>query len=117
MDNTGMNTKYMSIDNVLARLSNLKYELPHGRAMDALETAIDIISALQDEGVNDAEALKDLIFDYKLAVKQNQQNHRKFETAAKAVKRDGVWHCPECNHRVQPKHTFCHRCGKRLGGW
>lgn len=76
-----------------------------------------MISTLQDEGVNDVEDLKDLIFDYRLAVKQNRENHRKFETVAKAVARDGIWHCPECNHRVAPRHSFCHWCGKKLGGW
>lgn len=81
----------------------------------ALEAAIAMIRALRDEGVNDAEALKDLIFDYDLAVKQNKENHRKFEIAAKAFKMDGVYHCPECNHRVAPNHSFCHWCGKRLG--
>lgn len=36
----------------------------------------------------------------------------------KIIEADNVqWHCPECNHRVAPKHSFCHWCGKKLGGW
>ena len=85
--------------------------------IEALEAAISMISTLEDEGVHDAEALKDLIFDYHLAAKQNKELHRKFEVAAKTVRRDGAFHCPECNHRVGFKHSHCHWCGKKLGGW
>lgn len=28
--------------------------------------------------------------------------------------RASVWHCPDCNRRVSPNHSFCHRCGKKL---
>ena len=85
--------------------------------IEALEAAICMISTLKDEGVNDAEALKDLIFDYNLSVKQNKELHRKFEVAAKVIRADGVFHCPECNRRVSFKHSHCHWCGKKLGGW
>lgn len=85
--------------------------------IEALEAAISMICTLEDEGVHDAEALKDLIFDYNLAAKQNKELHRKFEVAARIVRRDGVFHCPECNHRVGFKHSHCHWCGKKLGGW
>ena len=33
-----------------------------------------------------------------------------------SVKKDGVWHCPDCNHRVNPHHSHCHWCGTRLLG-
>lgn len=85
--------------------------------IEALEAAISMISTLEDEGVHYAEALKDLIFDYNLSAKQNKELHRKFEVAAKIVRRDGVFHCPECNHLVGFKHSHCHWCGKKLGGW
>lgn len=126
MSNESMNAKYMSIDNVLACLSSHKDYCENYAAgpdtvwqntVDALESAICIISALQDEGVNDAEGLKDLIFDYGLLSKQHKELHRKFEVPAKAIRKDDVWHCPECNHRVMPRHSFCHWCGKKLGGW
>lgn len=116
----------MNTERILEQLSSLKdNSASFASAKDAdpiwrediaaLEAAIAIIGTLQDECVTDAQALKDLIFDYNLAVKQNNENHRKFEIAAKPVKRDNVWHCPECNHRVAPRHSFCHWCGKKLG--
>lgn len=119
----------MSADRILAQLSSLKDnsqsfasepDADHQIWRDdvtALEAAISIISALQDEGIEDAEALKDLLFDYNLASKQQKELHRKFEVPAKAVKRAEFWLCPECGHRVAPKHTHCHWCGKKLGGW
>ena len=133
-ENTGsLGTRTMSIDRILERLSILKersegvrdekdIEYPATAAewddeINALEAAIAMISALQDEGVCDLEALKDMIFDYDLADQQNKELHRKFEVADRAVRKDGVFHCPECNHRVAPNHTHCHWCGKQLGGW
>lgn len=126
MSNTGMNARFMRIDEVLSQLSSLKdNSADMARREDAdkiwqndvyaLEAAIAIISALQDEGISDAEGVKDLIFDYTLAAKQNKELHRKFEVPSKALKKDGVFHCPECNHRVSPYHSFCHWCGKKLG--
>lgn len=118
----------MTTEQVLEQLSSLK-DICEAYAEDtasdlscltdatALETAITMISALQDEGVNNAEELRDWIFDCNLAAKQNKELHRKFEVADKAISRDGVLHCPECNHRVAPKHSHCHWCGKKLGGW
>ena len=119
----------MSIDRILEQLSSLKdnsasfaseSDSDHEIWRDdvaALEAAIAMISALQDEGVCDLEAVKDLIFDYNLANRQNKELHRKFEVADRAIRKDGVFHCPECNHRVAPNHTHCHWCGKKLGGW
>ena len=110
-----------SMDRILERLSTLR-ERAENHPEDAedcaaLEAAISMMSALQDEGVNDAESLKDLIFDYNLSVKQNKELHRKFEVVAKVIRADGVFHCPECNRRVSFKHSHCHWCGKKLGGW
>lgn len=47
--------------------------------------------------------------------KQYQTLHRKYEAPGKPTHKDGVWHCPACNSRVQINHSHCHRCGKRLG--
>lgn len=124
----GMTAMHMSMDDILSQLSSLKdnsadmASAPDADSIwssdvDALEAAIGILSALQDEGITDTEAVKDLLHDYNAQAKQCREMHRKYETPTRAVRRDGVWHCPECNHRVQPKHTFCHWCGKKLGGW
>lgn len=80
----------------------------------ALETVIELFSILEDEGITDAEVLKDFIHDYDLTVKTNKEYNRKFGTPERAYPKDDVWHCPECNHRVQVNHSYCHWCGKRL---
>lgn len=127
-ENESIAAKTMTADRILEQLSSLKDNSESfAKAEDAdpiwqedivaLEAAISIISTLQDEGISDAETLKDLVFDYNLATKQNKELHRKFEVNATVLSRDGVFYCPECNHRVAPRHSFCHWCGKKLGGW
>lgn len=119
------NMKPMTISEILPQLSSPK-DSSESFAADpdadeiwskdirALEETTGILCTMQDEGINSAEELKDLIFDYKLAVKHNQEYVRKFGTPERAYPKDDVWHCPECNHRVQINHSFCHWCGKRL---
>lgn len=117
MSDTGMNARHMNIDNVLAQLSSLKDDAPDGYITDALEAAIAIISALQDEGISDAEGVKDLIFDYTALEKQYKNLYGKYIKAATPIKKDGIWHCPECNARTSFNHSYCHKCGKKIGGW
>ncbi len=107
----------MNTDRILEQLSCLKDDTPDSTATDALEAAIDIISTLQHEGISDAEGVKDLIFDYNALGKQYKELHLKHIKAAAPVHKDGVWHCPECNARTSFNHSYCHKCGKRLGGW
>ena len=57
----------------------------------------------------------DFLQDYNSMAKQYQTLHRKYEAPGKPTHKDGVWHCPACNSRVQINHSHCHRCGKRLG--
>lgn len=126
-NNGSIASRTMATDTVLERLSCLKDQIEAADTAEnnptqqadivALEASISILSALQDEGISDAEALKDLLFDYKLADKQSKELHRKFEVAARALRRDGAFLCPECSHRVGVNHTHCHWCGKKLGGW
>lgn len=126
-NNGSIASQTMATDTVLERLSCLKDQIEAADTAEnnptqqadivALEASISILSALQDEGISDAEALKDLLFDYKLADKQSKELHRKFEVAARALRRDGAFLCPECSHRVGVNHTHCHWCGKKLGGW
>lgn len=122
-----LNAETMSIDTIIAQLSSLKANsadyakadtAPIWQAdVDACEAAISILDALRDEGVVDAAAVRDLIYDYRKLVKQYRILHAKFAVGGKPYYRDGVWHCPECNHRATPRHSFCHWCGKKLGGW
>ena len=120
----------MSIDDILSQLSSLKDnsqsfitdEKDDDRQIwrddvTAIEETISIINALQDEGVTDADEVKDMIRDYRAVTKQVAEYQRKFETKArpKIGGENGVYLCPECGHRVQSRHTFCHWCGKKLG--
>lgn len=72
----GMNTMHMGMDEILQQLSSLKDNSesfskekdadPIWQAdVTALEAAISILSALQDEGINDAEETRDIIEDYR----------------------------------------------------
>ena len=128
MADASLAAQYMSIDNILSQLSSLKdNSADNAKAqdadpiwqqdVDALEATIGIISALQDEGITDAEGVKDLIFDYNALGKQYQDLARKHLKPATPVHKDGVWHCPECNARTSFNHSFCHKCGKKIGGW
>lgn len=127
MADISMAVQSMSIDNILDQLSDLKdnsaYESRTSdepiwkQDVEALEAAISIISALQDEGISDAEGVKDLIFDYASLIKQNKDFHRMYIKSAAPVRKDGVWHCPEYNARTSYNHSYCHKCGKKIGGW
>jgi len=128
VSDNSMSVRFMSLDNILGQLSSLRdssADLAKGKDADeiwqmdveAIEAATAILSALQDEGINDAEQVKDLIHDYRAQARQCKEMHRKHNTPAKVIHKDGIFHCPECNSRVAPRHSYCHRCGKRLGGW
>lgn len=75
---------------------------------DLLGEAIAILSELQDAGIEDLSAVKRMI-------QKNRFYKFKFEVPIPPKKGDGVLHCPQCNGRVQRGHTFCHKCGKKLG--
>lgn len=117
----------MPIDRILEHLSSLKENRESFVSEDgddqvwrddakAIDAATAILSYTRDAGICDAEGLKDLIYDYDALAKQNREMHRRYETATRVIWRDGVWHCPRCNHRVAPRHSYCHWCGKKLGG-
>lgn len=76
--------------------------------VEALQETIAILSELQNAGIVTLPALKRMIQRYKFF-------KFKFDTPVPPKKGDGVLHCPQCNGRVQRGHTFCHKCGKKLG--
>ncbi len=80
-----------------------------------LSEAISILSDLQDEGCATGDAFRDWLYDQKLMLEDYQSMIRRFRIKEKPYHQDGVWHCPTCDHRVNPNHGFCHWCGKRLG--
>lgn len=76
--------------------------------VDAIHDTIAILSELQDAGIDGLPALKRTI--------QRLKFYKfKFDVPIPPKKGDGVLHCPQCNGRVQRGHTFCHKCGKKLG--
>ena len=117
--------KPMTVSEIISQLSSLKDNSESFAAdpdadeiwkkdIEVLNEIIDIFHVLELEGITDAEILKDFIHDYDLTVAANKEYNRKFGTPERAYPKDDVWHCPECNHRVQINHSFCHWCGKRL---
>lgn len=116
----------MNIEAILMQLTSIKQNSQSfitkdsdpiwKKDVEALEWATAILSTLQDEGINDYEGLKDAIFDFTLMRKEYQKMHLKHRKAVKPIRKDGVAHCPDCNKRVHPNHTYCHWCGKLLGG-
>ena len=104
----------LTMDEVITGLGEIKATVGGGR-WDVCQTAVNILFALSEEGARTAEDAMDILHDYRLQAKQHKALHSKHEVAGKPFLRDGVWHCPDCNRRVAPNHSFCHRCGKKLG--
>lgn len=107
----------MTFDNIIEALQEAKYDCESLDRIDACETATLILRELQQEGVADLDGVRDLISDYNAQARTYQTMHQKYEVASKPIRKDGVLHCPECNHRVSPHHSHCHWCGKKLGGY
>ena len=81
----------------------------------ACEAATAIITALQDEGINDPEQVRDLVQDYNTQAKQYQTMHQKYEVPVRPKNVCGIWVCPDCNRQMRPGNKYCWNCGKRLG--
>lgn len=118
----------MSIDAIMEQLSDLKdiatsLQTPmDGDRVAACEAATDILTALQDEGINDHEQVRDLIHDYNALAEQYRAMHKKYEEPAKPERfglvegHYATYICPKCRNQVRPSHSYCWNCGKRLGG-
>lgn len=122
-------SKGMSIDAVLAQLASMKDNAkasiggvdPEGdevwrQDITACEAATAILSALQDEGIKDAEQVRDLIHDYNALAEQYQSLHQKYEVEDKPVRLGNTFICPACNRQIRQLYAaHCWSCGKRLG--
>lgn len=86
-----------------------------GRGAEACETAIRILAALSEEGCKDFDTVLDVLQDYRSLASQYQTMYLKYEHEDKPKHKNGVWLCPACSSRVQSNHSYCHRCGKRIG--
>lgn len=120
-------SKGMSIDAILERLADLKDIAaalqtprdgpePTASRVAACEAATDILTALQDEGINDHEQVRDLVHDYKALAEQYQSLHQKYEVEDKPVRLGNTFICPACNRQIRQLYAaHCWSCGKRLG--
>ncbi len=118
----------MTIDATLAQLSSLKDNaLLSIRGQDpdadaiwqadvkACEAATDILTALQDEGIEDAEQVRDLIHDYNALALQYQNLHHKYEAGDRPQRLGSkVYICPACHQQQRPGNNNCWNCGHRL---
>lgn len=106
--------EFFTMDELIGGLGSLQ-ENASGREREVCQTAASILYALMNEGARTTEDALDILHDYRLQAKQNANLRRKYLTAGKPFLKDGVWHCPDCNRRTGQNHSFCHRCGKKLG--
>lgn len=89
------------------RVHCMSMELPDDAEVCA--NAVNILCALLDGGVHTVEEA-----NYNALSEQYRTLRQKYEAAGQAIHKNDVWHCPDCNSRGNPGHSFCHRCGKKL---
>ena len=103
----------LTMDRLITCLGDIRVTT-EGEGQGICQAAVDILFALKDEGAKTTADALDILHDYRLQAKQYAALQKKHLTAGKPFLKDGVWHCPDCNRRVPPNHSFCHRCGKKL---
>ena len=82
--------------------------------IEACEAATAILSALQDEGIEDPEALRDMIFDYRLLGEQYKRMHQKFNIPSQPERIGNQVFCPTCGKQLQHFWKHCAECGERI---
>lgn len=103
----------LTMDRLITGLGDIRASI-EGEGQDICQAAVNILFALKEEGAQTTADALDILHDYQLQSKQYAALQKKHLTAGKPFLKDGVWHCPDCNRRVSPNHSFCHRCGKKL---
>jgi len=106
-------SKTLTMDEIITGLGDIR-AATEGKAQNICQAAVSILFALSEEGARTAEDALDILHDYRLQAKQDAALRQKHAVAEKPTLKDGVWHCPDCNGRCKPNHSFCHRCGKKL---
>lgn len=106
-------TKALTMDELITGLGDIRATI-EGKGQEICQVAVNILFAISEEGAKTAEDALDILHDYRLQAKQGAALRQKHTVAGKPFLKDGVWHCPDCNRRVSPNHSFCHRCGKKL---
>lgn len=104
----------ITMDAMIGCLGRLGASAPPEEAALCKE-AVNVLFAFLDEGAKTPEDVLDIIHDYRAQSRENASLRKKHLVAGKPILKDSVWHCPDCNRRVVPNHSYCHRCGKKLG--
>ena len=81
-----------------------------------VDAAVMILSALREEGIVDAEQVKDLLHDYRLANKELKELQRKYQTPAWPDRSGTLTYCPECHRKLAYSAKHCGQCGKLIAG-
>ena len=68
--------------------------------VDACNAATEIIKKLCEENCFSVDEAISYITQSKKLLQDWGNLHAKYEVPSQPVKKDGVWHCPVCNHRV-----------------
>ena len=82
--------------------------------VSACNTAVEIIEMLQREGLIRPDQVQGLLDDYQRSAEQYRTLREKYEVPAAPIRKNSLYLCPACNHRVHEHHTHCHWCGKKL---
>ena len=106
--------KALTMDELITGLGDIR-ATTEGKGQDICQAAVGILFALSEEGAKTVEDAMDILHDYRLQAKENASLHSKYAVTGKPFWKDSMWHCPDCNRRVAPHHSFCHRCGEKLG--
>ena len=104
----------ITMDAIISFLGQVGASAPHETAA-LCKAAVSILFSISEEGAKTPDDALDILHDYRSQAKQYRALHSKYEVAAKPFLKGGVWHCPSCNRRTTPHHSYCHCCGKKLG--
>ena len=85
--------------------------------IEACEAATEILTALQDEGVNDPQEVRDLVHDYNALAEQYRKIHQKYEEPAETIRYGTAFLCPDYKRQIIGRYPchYCSHCGKRIG--
>ena len=73
-------------------------------------------AAIWTPNIQALQEAMDIISDYETIVSNINSLIQKYEQTAKPKRiSEKVYVCPECGKRIQPNHSRCHWCGKKVG--
>ena len=81
---------------------------------DLIKKLDDLKDRCLDEDEEYLQEAMDIISDYEKVVESATRMSQHYETAAKPIRKNEIWVCPECGKRIAYHHSFCHFCGKKI---